>query len=77
MGSAGNACCQMDHMTQHNFPHNLVWYGASTTNASVDERVRPNLRLAYPAPPTDHGDDERFAALLAALAQRTGREVIS
>lgn len=64
-------------MTQHNFPHNLVRYGASMINASVDERVRPNLRLAYPVPPADHGDDERFATLLAALAQRTGREVIS
>ena len=60
-------------MTQHDFPHSVVWYGASTTDTSIDARVRPNLRLAFPAPPADHSDDKRFAALLDALAQRTGR----
>jgi len=59
-------------MTQHDFPHSFVAYGGSTISTSVDARVRPNLRLAFPSPPADHSSDERFTALLDALAYRTG-----
>ncbi len=73
MSSIGNSCCQTDLMTQQNFPHTFIACGASIAGTSMDARIRPNLRLAFPVPSGDHGDDERFATVLDALAQRTGR----
>jgi len=40
--------------------------------ASIDDLVRPNLRRAYPLPKADQEADERFAALLAAIAEQSG-----
>lgn len=59
-------------MYQHDLPHAFIGGGRATSSASVDARVRPNLRLTYAVPPADHRDDQRFSTLLEALARRTG-----
>ncbi len=48
-------------------------YGVAETSTSVDALIRPCIRQAFPLPPADHPDDERFRLLLDALAQRSGR----
>lgn len=56
-------------MTLHAFGHVAVPYGSSLTGSSVEERIRPNLRRAFPLP---RDEDPRFHELLEALAQEPG-----
>lgn len=63
------------------FTHAHVPAASALTGTSVDERIRPGLRLAFPLPPQDDLDGargDRLRALLAALdapaQDRSGQE---
>ena len=51
-------------------PHAYVPAAKALTNSSVDESIRPGLRLAYPLPPEEEAKESNFRRLLDALAQR-------
>ncbi len=51
-------------------PHAYVPAAKALTNSSVDESIRPGLRLAYPLPPEEECKESNFRRLLDALAQR-------
>lgn len=57
-------------MVQHIRPHACIPRGGALTGTSVDELVRPGLRLAFPLPSGDDANEEKFRRLLDALAQR-------
>ena len=57
-------------MPRDNMPQTYPPQVTDETPSSIDEQVRPCLRLAYPLP-RDHADDRMFQRLLEALAQRT------
>ncbi len=59
-------------MSRTMFAHSFVPGSASLSPASIDDRLRPGLQLAYPLPRDNGGD--AFQRLLDALAQRTGGE---
>jgi hypothetical protein len=51
-------------------PHSYVPYGASLTGSSIDDLIRPGLKLAYPLPSEEASEDEEFQRLLELLAER-------
>ena len=59
-------------MTRYDRPPSNSLYGVAETSTSMDALIRPCIRQAFPLPPADHPDDERFRLLLGALAQRSG-----
>ena len=56
-------------MTQHTRPHAYIPGGSAMTDASIDDLIRPGLRLAYPLPSEESPNEDRFRRLLDALAQ--------
>ena len=60
-------------MTRYDRPPSNSLYGVAETSTSMDALIRPCIRQAFPLPPADHPDDERFRLLLNALAQRRDR----
>lgn len=56
-------------MSQHTRLHAIIPGGRALTDTSLDELIRPGLRLAFPLPLEDGPDEARFCRLLDALAQ--------
>jgi len=48
--------------------HSYVPFGTSESTSSIDDRIRPSLRQAFPLR-DDHAEDHRFQRLLDALAR--------
>ena len=57
-------------MTQHTRAHSYVPGGSALTDSSIDDLIRPGLRLAFPVPSEEGLNEGRFRRLLDALAQR-------
>jgi hypothetical protein len=57
-------------MTQHTRPHAYVPGGSAVSGASIDDLIRPGLRLAFPLPSESDPNEDRFRHVLDALAQR-------
>ena len=55
----------MAHQTR---PHSYVWGGTALNGTSIDDLVRPSLRLAFPLSSEDDPNSDRFRRLLDALA---------
>ena len=61
-------CPPLTHRIQ---PHAYVPAAKALTNSSVDELIRPGLRLAFPLPSKDDPDEDKFCRVLDALGQRS------
>ena len=57
-------------MTQHTRPHAYIPGGKALTDTSIDDLIRPGLRVAFPLPREHAPDEAKFRRLLDALAQR-------
>lgn len=59
-------------MAQYSRPHAYIPAASALTDTSIDELIRPGLRLAFPLPSDEDGTEAQFQGLLATLAQRQG-----
>ena len=57
-------------LTHHIQPHAYVPAAKASTGSSVDELIRPGLRLAFPLPSKDDPNEDKFCRVLDALGQR-------
>lgn len=57
-------------MSQYVHRHSYVPCAVSRTGTSIDDLIRPGLRLAYPLPSEEASGDARFQRLLDLLAER-------
>lgn len=59
-------------MAQYSRSHAYIPAASALTNTSIDELIRPSLRLAFPLPAQEDGTEAKFEGLLAALARHQG-----
>ena len=57
-------------MAPHTRPHSFIPAASALMGTSVDDLIRPGLRLAFPLPSESDPNEDRFRRLLDALAQR-------
>ena len=57
-------------MAQYSRPHSYIAGGTALTGTSIDDLIRPGLRVAFPLPSEEGSQEDRFRRLLDALAQR-------